>query len=99
LQIADSNYPNLFAVGDVADAGAQKAARPGIMQAKVASNNTEMAIKGKTPDLQTYYADTPGISLSLGSRSKVKFRNPSTPDGEAPHTLKPLKTKGNMNAG
>ncbi len=66
LRIADANYPNVFAVRDVADTGAQKAARPGIMQTKVASNNIEMLIKGKNTDLQTYCADTPGISLSLG---------------------------------
>ncbi len=35
-------------------------------QAKVASHNIEMLIKGKNSDLQTYYADTPGIGLSLG---------------------------------
>ncbi|KAK0231783.1 hypothetical protein EDD85DRAFT_971474 [Armillaria nabsnona] len=102
LQIADSNYPNVFAVGHVADTGAQKAARPGIMQAKVVSNNIEIFIKGEKgekPDLQTYYADTPSISLSLGFRSKVRSRNPSAPDGEPSHAFKPLKTKGNMDAG
>ncbi len=66
LQIADSNYANVFAIGDVADTGAHKAARPGMSQAKVASHNIEMLIKGKNSDLQTYYADTPGIGLSLG---------------------------------
>lgn len=28
LQIADAQYPNVFAVGDVADTGAHKAAKP-----------------------------------------------------------------------
>ncbi|KAK0190095.1 hypothetical protein F5146DRAFT_651446 [Armillaria mellea] len=101
LQIADSNFPNVFAVGDVADTGAHKAARPGMSQAKVASNNIEMLIKGKTSDLQTYHADTPGIGLSLGFHSKVRFRNPSTPDGEPSwrQALKLFKTKGSMDAG
>lgn len=35
LQFQDPKYPNLFAVGDVADSGAHKAARPGAAQAKV----------------------------------------------------------------
>ncbi|KAK0449036.1 FAD/NAD-P-binding domain-containing protein [Desarmillaria tabescens] len=101
LQIADSNYPNVFAIGDVADTGAHKAARPGGMQARIASNNIEMLIKGKDLDLQTYYPDAPGIGLSLGFHSKVRFRNPSTPDGEPSwrQALKPFKTKGNMDAG
>ncbi|KAK0201242.1 FAD/NAD-P-binding domain-containing protein [Desarmillaria ectypa] len=101
LQIADSNYPNVFAIGDVADTGAHKAARPGVMQAKVAVNNIEMLIKGKDSDLQTYYPETPGIGLSLGFNSKVKFRNPSTPDGEPSwrQAFKPFKVKGDMDAG
>lgn len=39
LQIADSNVPNVFAVGDIADTGANKAARPGMVQANVVARN------------------------------------------------------------
>ncbi len=66
LQIADSNYANVFAIGDVADTGAHKAARPGMSQAKVASHNIEMLIKGKTRICRQYHADTPGIGLIVG---------------------------------
>ncbi|KAG7441944.1 FAD/NAD(P)-binding domain-containing protein [Guyanagaster necrorhizus] len=98
LQIADPDYPNVFAVGDVADTGAHKAARPGGTQARIAAYNIEKLVQGRDSDLQAYYPDTGGIGLSLGF---VRFRNPSTPGGEPSwrQGFKPFKTKGNMDAG
>jgi apoptosis-inducing factor 2 len=40
-------YPNVFAIGDVADTGAHKAARPGVAQAQVVATNIERMMKAK----------------------------------------------------
>lgn len=39
------NYPNVFALGDVADTGAHKAARPGHFQSGVVTRNIQRLIK------------------------------------------------------
>ncbi|KAF5337990.1 hypothetical protein D9758_014319 [Tetrapyrgos nigripes] len=41
-------FPNVFAIGDVADTGAHKAAKPGGVQAEVAARNIEKMIRAKT---------------------------------------------------
>jgi apoptosis-inducing factor 2 len=66
LQIADDSAPNVFALGDVADTGANKAARPGTAQAKVVARNIVRLIEGKTEELETYTFDSPAIHLTLG---------------------------------
>jgi hypothetical protein len=52
LQICSSSgiveYPNVFAIGDVADTGAHKAAKPGSVQAEVAARNIEKMIRART---------------------------------------------------
>ena len=66
LQVSDSSAPNIFAVGDIAATGANKAARPGIAQAKVVARNIRRLIDGKAEELETYTFDPPGIHLTLG---------------------------------
>ena len=65
LQFADKRYSNLFAVGDIADTGAHKAARPGMVQADVATANILALIEGRESS-QTFSAGPAAIHLSLG---------------------------------
>ncbi|CAD0024563.1 unnamed protein product [Aureobasidium pullulans] len=72
LQISDTAYPNIFAVGDVADTGAHKAARPALRQAPVVVENIEHMTKDEP--LERYeIAEGPAIHLSLGIN--IKFIN------------------------
>jgi NADH dehydrogenase FAD-containing subunit len=65
MQFLDEKYSNLFAVGDIADTGAQKAARPGSAQAAVVAKNIQAMIEGRTPD--EIFVKGPGaIHLTLG---------------------------------
>lgn len=65
LRIADESYPNIFAVGDIADTGSHKAARPGSVQAGIVARNILALINGQQP-VEEYAATPPGIHLSLG---------------------------------
>lgn len=74
LQISDTAYPNIFAVGDVADTGAHKAARPALRQAPVVVENIEHMTKDEP--LERYeIAEGPAIHLSLGITKNIKFIN------------------------
>lgn len=65
LQISDIRFPNMFAVGDVADTGAHKAARPALRQAPVVVENIEHLVKNEP--LEVYdVVDGPSIHLTLG---------------------------------
>ncbi|EED17576.1 Amid-like NADH oxidoreductase, putative [Talaromyces stipitatus ATCC 10500] len=65
LQFLDSKYPNLFAVGDIADTGLHKAAKPGAAQAAVAARNIQAMIEGKEP--REHFSWSPAaIHLTLG---------------------------------
>ena len=65
LQIKDTNFPNIFAVVDVADTGAHKAARPALRQAPVVVEN--IAHLANNESLDNYeVAEGPSIHLSLG---------------------------------
>ncbi|KAK0625526.1 hypothetical protein B0T17DRAFT_533012 [Bombardia bombarda] len=81
LQFQDPLYPHLFAVGDIADSGAHKAARPGAVQAKVAAMNIAALVGGRGPS-ETITVSPPGIHLSLGLTRNVIFRNPNLAAGE-----------------
>jgi len=72
LQIADAPS-NMFAVGDVADTGATKAARPGFTQSRVIVNNIQRLIADSSEALETYRPDAGGIHLTLG----IVGHNPS----------------------
>ncbi|KAI1851390.1 hypothetical protein JX265_000376 [Neoarthrinium moseri] len=88
LQFSDPKYPNLFAVGDVADSGAHKAARPGAAQAQVLARNLVAMIGGKEPS-ESIVVSPPAIHLTLGLTKNVIFRNPNTAEGETEPTIKP----------
>jgi NADH dehydrogenase FAD-containing subunit len=65
LQIHDTKFSNIFAVGDVADTGAHKAARPALRQAPVVVENIEHLANNEA--LEHYeVAEGPSIHLSLG---------------------------------
>ncbi|KAJ6532091.1 hypothetical protein B0H19DRAFT_1189951 [Mycena capillaripes] len=81
MQIADSAWPCVFAVGDVAATGAHKAAGPGHRQADVAVQNIVRMIKGESASAE-YVVVTPHIRLSLGLHSYVTFKNPKDTGGE-----------------
>ncbi|KAF2224637.1 hypothetical protein BDZ85DRAFT_194937 [Elsinoe ampelina] len=83
LQVADSAYPHIFALGDVADTGAHKAARPAVKQAEIVAQNIEHMIQGEA--LEEYDSSAPaGIHLTLGLIKSVVFRNPAS-ESEEPY--------------
>ncbi|KAI0050109.1 FAD/NAD-P-binding domain-containing protein [Auriscalpium vulgare] len=94
LQIADDAFPNVFAVGDVADTTNQKAARPGSKHAEVVAENIAALVAGHGATT-TYEPAGFGIHMSLGLVSascqigsvcdlchaqtrSLRFRNPSS---------------------
>ncbi|KAI0551492.1 FAD/NAD(P)-binding domain-containing protein [Xylaria curta] len=81
LQFRDPAYPNLYAVGDVADSGAHKAARPGSFQAQVLVRNILDMVKGREPSGEIEVAP-PAIHLTLGLSKNLIIRNPDTSKGE-----------------
>lgn len=65
MQFQDPNYSHLFAVGDIADTGVRKAARPGAAQAAVVARNIQALIENRTPEEQ--YPRVPAaIHITLG---------------------------------
>ena len=65
LQFLDEKYSSLFAVGDIADTGAHKAARPGVAQAAVLAKNVQALIEGRQPE-EAFVRGPPAIHLTLG---------------------------------
>lgn len=65
MQLLDEQYSNLFAVGDIADTGAQKAARPGSAQAAVVAKNIQALIEGRAAE-DTFVKGPGAIHLTLG---------------------------------
>ena len=81
LQIESDSITNVFAVGDVANTGAHKAARPGARQAQLVTTNIEHLEKDE--QLETYTGiDPPAIHLTLGISKNVIFGNPAADDQE-----------------
>ncbi|KAJ5715627.1 uncharacterized protein N7483_012808 [Penicillium malachiteum] len=81
MQFLDEKYSNLFAVGDIADTGAQKAARPGSAQAAVAAKNIVSMIEGQEPN-ETFVKGPGAIHITLGMKYNVVFRNPNVAEGQ-----------------
>ncbi|KAL5696143.1 hypothetical protein EMGR_006652 [Emarellia grisea] len=81
LQLQDERFSNIFAVGDIADTGAQKAARPGSVQAGVVARNIQALIEGRRAE-EEYVPPPAAIHLTLGMKSNVIFRNPNTAEGQ-----------------
>ncbi|KAH8892831.1 FAD/NAD(P)-binding domain-containing protein [Thozetella sp. PMI_491] len=92
LQFQDPQFNNLFAVGDIADSGAHKAARPGVGQGAVAAKNIVSLIEGKEPT-EFVTISPPGIHLTLGLTKNVIFRNPNPAEGSTEPVIK-LKDDG-----
>lgn len=65
LQFSDPAYPHLFALGDVADSGAHKAARPGFAQAQAVAKNIQAMVEGRQPSEEIVVGPA-GIHLTLG---------------------------------
>jgi NADH dehydrogenase FAD-containing subunit len=65
LQFKDPVYGHMYALGDIADTGAHKAARPGIAQAGVVTKNILSAIEGKEGESEIEIGPA-GIHMSLG---------------------------------
>ncbi|KAI8938462.1 hypothetical protein NX059_004355 [Plenodomus lindquistii] len=83
LQIADAQFPNIFALGDIAATAAHKAARPALKQAEVVKENVQRLLDGREGKLEEYEVTDPAaIHLTLGTEKSVIFRNPK--DGEEP---------------
>jgi apoptosis-inducing factor 2 len=81
LQLDGPDFPSIFAVGDVADTGAHKAARPGFGQASMVASNIMHLLKDEP--LDHYNVEGTGaIHLTLGIRKSVIFRNPPTGSSE-----------------
>jgi NADH dehydrogenase FAD-containing subunit len=78
MQFLDEKYPNLFAVGDIADTGAQKAARPGSAQAAVVAKNIQALIEGRAAE-DTYVKGPGAIHLILGMVG-LAWRMQKSPD-------------------
>lgn len=77
LQIADAQFPNVFALGDIAATKAHKAARPALKQAEVVTANIQRLVEGNGEDLEKYEVTDPAaIHLTLGIEKSVIFRNP-----------------------
>ncbi|GAA5949465.1 hypothetical protein JCM21900_000228 [Sporobolomyces salmonicolor] len=67
----------VFAVGDIAESGTLKAARPAVAHAAIVAGNIAKLLEGKSAD--SYETSTPylaGIRLGLGIRHSVSFMNP-----------------------
>ncbi|QKX63506.1 uncharacterized protein TRUGW13939_10677 [Talaromyces rugulosus] len=82
MQLLDDKYPNVFAVGDIADTGVQKAARPGSAQAAVVAKNIQSLIEGQVPENKFTWGAS-GIHLTLGLKQHIKFRNPNLAEGQS----------------
>ncbi|KAF7592168.1 hypothetical protein BBP40_000655 [Aspergillus hancockii] len=86
MQFLDEQYPNLFAVGDIADTGLRKAARPGSAQAAVVAKNIRAMIEGKKPE-EVFPRMPAAIHLTLGMKYNVIFRNPNEAEGQIEPTI------------
>ncbi|EAQ83098.1 hypothetical protein CHGG_10916 [Chaetomium globosum CBS 148.51] len=81
MQFADARYPHMFAVGDIADSGAHKAAKPGMAQAAVAARNIASMVAGREATEEMSLSPA-GIHLTLGLTRNVIFRNPNIAAGD-----------------
>ncbi|KAL4907362.1 hypothetical protein BDW74DRAFT_123630 [Aspergillus multicolor] len=86
MQFLDEQYPHLFAVGDIADTGLRKAARPGAAQAATVVKNIMALIEGREPR-EEYPRAPAGIHLTLGLKYNVVFRNPDEAEGQTEPTV------------
>ncbi|KAI0295057.1 FAD/NAD-P-binding domain-containing protein [Multifurca ochricompacta] len=77
LQLADQTYPNVFAIGDVADTQDQKAAKRGVQHAHVVAQNIAcLAVEGLDAVLSEYSHVPWMIRMSLGMTRELHFSDP-----------------------
>ncbi|SPO01203.1 related to Amid-like NADH oxidoreductase [Cephalotrichum gorgonifer] len=88
LQFQGEEYSRVFAAGDIADSGAQKAAKPGIAQAGVVTKNILSLISGQDPQGHAEIISN-RIHVTMGLKMNMVFRNPETKDGETEPTVIP----------
>ena len=71
LQIEDAAFPNIFAMGDVADTGAPKMARSAIGQTGVVVNNILSLIRDRAPvaEYKSHRMVDAALKLTLGKAS------------------------------
>ncbi|KAA8643816.1 hypothetical protein EYZ11_007581 [Aspergillus tanneri] len=97
MQFLDPQYSHLFAVGDIADTGLRKAARPGAAQAAVVAQNIQAMIEGRSPH-EVFPRMPAAIHLTLGMKYNVIFRNPNVDEGQTgPSVLKQDNGQEDMN--
>jgi NADH dehydrogenase FAD-containing subunit len=65
LQLQSEEFPNIFSLGDIADTGSHKAARPGAQQAGVVARNIVSMIENGQP-AEDFKPTPAAIHLSLG---------------------------------
>ncbi|GAA5987008.1 hypothetical protein JCM11641_004417 [Rhodosporidiobolus odoratus] len=69
----------VWALGDIAESGAPKAARPAMQQAQIVARNLVKRLKGEREDSYETFTPSPGaIHLTLGVVESIIFRNPAS---------------------
>ena len=77
LQIADPRYPNVYAVGDVAETRGVRMGRAAAIQASVVANNINRSINGKAlKEYRSISIMESGIDLTLGLVRKTSSQTP-----------------------
>lgn len=66
LQLKSETFLNIFSLGDIADTGSHKAARPGAQQAGVVARNIVSMIQNGAAPLEEFKPTPAAIHLSLG---------------------------------
>ncbi|KAI9456055.1 FAD/NAD-P-binding domain-containing protein [Lactarius psammicola] len=83
LQLANTAYPRIFAIGDVADTKNQKAARRAVQHAHVVAENIARLATGKSDAALSEYSQVPWrICISLGLTRELHFSDPATEVGD-----------------
>ncbi|KAI0270044.1 FAD/NAD-P-binding domain-containing protein [Gloeopeniophorella convolvens] len=82
LQLADAEFPHIFAVGDVADTREQKSARYGAMHALVVADNIARLAAGAGEPLSAFSPMPKGIHMTLGMTCHVLFQESEDSNGE-----------------
>lgn len=75
MQLQDAQYPNIFAMGDIADTGGQKSVFAALGQVTAVSNNVQSLIQGEEP-AATFAPIHPGIHITIGRELSVTFHSP-----------------------
>ncbi|KAI5480644.1 hypothetical protein MNV49_007571 [Pseudohyphozyma bogoriensis] len=84
IDAKEEGLERIFAVGDIADSGAPKAARPAMAQVPIISSNIISLISDSKEELKTYTPDPAAIHLTLGLKESIIFRNPKSSSRDDP---------------